>query len=137
MEEKVNQILDELVKTNNELDSLKEKKKGLENALFESYNDVIDDKLSKTDYGTGSVKIDTAEYKITATIRKNVKWDNAKLSALADRIVAGGCNPLDYMDIKYSVPETKYKSYPDSMKQEFIDARTVTPSAPSFKIERK
>ena len=76
------------------------------------------------------------ELDIAVEIDKTVKWDQTKLPVIWERIAASGEDPRQYIDIKYSVNETKYKAWPDTLKQPFSAARTVTPGNPKFEVRR-
>jgi hypothetical protein len=39
-----------------------------------------------------------------------------------------------YLDIKLSVPESRYTNWPPALQQQFADARTVEAGKPSFHI---
>lgn len=58
------------------------------------------------------------------------------MPAIWDRIAATGDDPRQYIEVKYSVSEAKYKAWPDTLKQPFSTARTVTPGKPKFAVRR-
>ena len=85
---------------------------------------------------TGTTHLIDGELDIAVEIDKTVKWDQAKLPVIWDRIAATGDDPRQYIEVKYSVSETKYKAWPDTLKQPFTPARTVTPGKPKFTVSR-
>jgi hypothetical protein len=65
---------------------------------------------------------------------KKVSWDQKKLKTIAERIVASGEAVESYLDVKLSVPESRYTNWPPALQQQFADARTVEAGKPSFHI---
>lgn len=72
--------------------------------------------------------------RITVEQPKRVAWDQQKLAALAARIAAAGENVGDFVDVEYSIPESRYTNWPSTLKEQFADARTVKPGKPSYRI---
>jgi hypothetical protein len=72
--------------------------------------------------------------RITVEQPKRVAWDQQKLAALADRIAAAGENVGEFVDVEYSIPESRYTNWPSTLKEQFADARTVKPGKPSFRL---
>lgn len=86
---------------------------------------------------TGTTHIQDDEFDITVEIGKDVKWDQTKLPAIWDRIAASGDDPRQYIEVKYSVSETKFKAWPQTLRAPFDALRTVTPKAPKFVLRRQ
>jgi len=84
----------------------------------------------------GAVNIEDGDYVVSITTPKKIKWDQTKLAALWVTISETD-NPLDYIAVEYYVPESKYKSWPEVIKDEFADARTIEPGTPVITIKRK
>lgn len=93
--------------------------------------------LKDKDYGCGTATIETALHKIKLVVSKKVKWDEKQLFSIREKIVEAGKNPNDFIKEKLSVSETAYKEFDDEIKEVFEPARSVEPSAPVIKIERK
>lgn len=72
--------------------------------------------------------------RITVEQPKRVTWDQQKLAALAARIAAAGENVGDFVDVEYSISESRYTNWPSTLKEQFADARTVKPGKPSYRI---
>ncbi len=87
---------------------------------------------SGRDFGTAHVKADGLHVKFD--LPKKVSWDQKKLKTIAERIVASGEAVESYLDVKLSVPESRYTNWPPSLQQQFADARTVEAGKPSFHI---
>lgn len=68
----------------------------------------------------------------TFNIPKKVKWDQEYLASLHEEI---GDTANEYIDVKYSVSENKYKSWPDVIRNKFIDARTMENGTPTIKVK--
>ena len=52
------------------------------------------------------------------------------------KIEATGGDPREYVEIKYSVSEAKFKAWPQTLRAPFEALRTVTPKAPKFVLRR-
>ena len=87
---------------------------------------------SGRDFGTAHVKTDGLHVKFD--LPKKVSWDQKKLKTIAERIVASGEAVESYLDVKLSVPESRYTNWPPALQQQFADARTVEAGKPSFHI---
>ncbi|MFN3375327.1 MAG: hypothetical protein ACK40S_02090 [Burkholderiaceae bacterium] len=85
---------------------------------------------------TGTTHIQDAGFDITVEIGKDVKWDVAGVADLVARIEAAGGDPREYVEIKYSVSEAKFKAWPQTLRAPFEALRTVTPKAPKFVLRR-
>lgn len=124
--------------------SIADKKSGLVNKRNE-IKDLLNAEITKeameqlkdNDYGCGTANIETDRYKVKVTVSKGVKWDEVVLRNIAEQIREGGQNPEDYIKYKLSVSETDYKKFGDNIQAVFEPARTVEPSKPVIKIERK
>lgn len=93
-------------------------------------------KQSQKSDSFGKVSVDHDGFKVSLTVPKSVSWDQVMLANLYDQIKAAGENPADYIDIKYSVSETKYKAWPDKIKEAFNPARSVKDGSHKIEIER-
>ena len=82
----------------------------------------------------GTYNLESDGVKIKAVIGKTVKWDQAKLATIHDRIAGSGDDPKQYMTPEYKISENSYKGWPEQIKNVFIPARTVTPTKPRFEF---
>jgi len=105
--------------------------------LAERYGDLIREELNKKDEPFGVVNLDVGSDVVKFTQPKDVEWDQSGLSKLYDRLKNSVDNVDDYIDVKYAVPEGKYKAWPQELKDQFIDCRTVKPKKIVVKIEEK
>jgi hypothetical protein len=87
---------------------------------------------SGRDFGTAHI-ID-GSLRVTFELPKKVSWDQKQLAAMAARIAATGDRVGDYIDVKYSVSESRYKNWPATLQQQFASARTVEAGKPTFTL---
>lgn len=85
---------------------------------------------------TGTVRIAEDEYTVIADLPKRVKWDQARLAEVVDRIRAAGEDPSEYVSLEYRISERAYGAWPQSIRSVFAQARTVETGKPSYRIER-
>ena len=85
---------------------------------------------------TGTTHIQDADFDITVEIGKEAKYDPKGLAELVAKIEATGGDPREYVEIKYSVSEAKFKAWPQSLRAPFEALRTVTPKAAKFVLRR-
>ena len=86
------------------------------------------------DFGTAHFNVDGVHVKYE--LPKKVSWDQKKLKAIAERIVASGETVESYLDVKLSISETRYTNWPPSLQQQFADARTVDAGKATFELSR-
>lgn len=72
--------------------------------------------------------------RVTNDLPKRVDWDQAQLAQIAQRIAACGENIEDYVDIDYSIPESRYTAWPATLKESFAKARTVKPGKATYRL---
>ena len=84
---------------------------------------------------TGAASFAEGGLKVTVTIPKTVKWDNALLTELAAKMRAHGDDPTNYLKLSYGVDERTYKDWPDTIQAAFLPARTVIPGKPKVEIK--
>lgn len=89
-------------------------------------------RASERDFGT--VHIADGPLRIKFELPKKVSWSQKQLTEIAGRIVAAGEQPEAYLDIKLTVPESRYNNWPPALRQQFADARTAEPGKPSFTL---
>lgn len=83
---------------------------------------------------TGTVRLYDGDFTIECDKPKTVKWDSAKLLAFGMKKKTEGKNPKEYIDVKATVPENRFKAWPSELQAEVEDARTVTSGKESFSI---
>ena len=85
---------------------------------------------------TGTTHIVDGHFDITVEIGKEAKYEPKGLADLVAKIKATGGDPSEYVEIKYSVSEAKFKAWPQSLRAPFEALRTVTPKAAKFVLRR-
>ncbi len=86
------------------------------------------------DFGTAHINVDGVHVKYE--LPKKVSWDQKKLKAIAERIVACGESVESYLDVKLAVPESRYTNWPPALQQQFADARTIEAGKATFELSR-
>ena len=130
-------LLSSIEELTSQIDNLTAEKKRLESTVSEIVTDGVRAQLDANDYGCGTANISTDTYNIKVVVSKDVKYDQAMLADLFDRIKESGQDPLEYIKVKYDVSEAAYKNWPSNISSAFEPARTVTPSKPKITFERK
>ena len=64
------------------------------------------------------------------------QYEPKGLAELVAKIEATGGDPREYVEIKYSVSEAKFKAWPQTLRAPFEALRTVTPKAPKFVLRQ-
>ena len=85
---------------------------------------------------TGTTHIVDGNFDIGVEIGKEAKYEPKGLAELVAKIEATGGDPREYVEIKYSVSEAKFKAWPQTLRAPFEALRTVTPKAPKFVLRR-
>ena len=71
---------------------------------------------------------------VSFDVPKKVEWNQ---DFLAEKYKEIGKTAFEYIDVKYSVKESKYKAWPEAIKKEFDKARTVSEGKLKLTIEEK
>lgn len=93
--------------------------------------------LLADDKDTGTTHLTEGDFDVAVEISKDVSWDQKALQAIWQRIAAAGEDPTQYITVKYSVSETRFKAWPDAFRQPFLEARTVKPKAAKFTLRQQ
>lgn len=104
---------------------LKRAQEKFADALLQAYGAQCRQALKESGRDFGAVQGRDGVVEIVFEQPKRVKWDQAKLSELAERIVAGGEKAGHYIEAKLSVSENKWKAWPPVLQQQFAPARSV------------
>jgi hypothetical protein len=108
----------------------------LHSVFVARFSDPATEARSRMGKDTGTVRIKYDDYTVVADLPKDVDWDQTALKKAVQTIASYGEPVEDYVTVKYSVPETKYTAWPESIKTVFAPARTVGTGKPTFKIEK-
>lgn len=103
-------------------------------ALDQRYGEPAREALldSGRDFGTTHLQDDTLHIKFE--LPKKVTWDQKQLAAIAQRIVASGEKLEDFIDLKYTVSESRFTNWPEGLRTQFASARTVAAGKPGFTL---
>lgn len=82
----------------------------------------------------GVCHLNDGELRISVDLPKKVAWDQTQLAAIAARIGEAGDRVQDYIDVDYSVSESRFNNWPPALKEQFAAARTVKPGKPSYRL---
>lgn len=82
----------------------------------------------------GVVHLNDGPLRVTVDVPKRVSWDQVQLAAIARRIAAAGERVEDYLDVEYSVSESRFNHWPAALRAQFEPARTVKPGKPTFRL---
>ncbi|MEZ5702882.1 MAG: hypothetical protein R3E42_14505 [Burkholderiaceae bacterium] len=83
---------------------------------------------------TSGVHLHDGALHVAADTPKRVSWDQAVLGEIARRIAASGERVEDYIDIEFSIPESRFNALPPAWRDQFAPARTVKPGKQNFKL---
>lgn len=116
------------------LDWLKKARTKFDAALDAAYGEQARTALRDSGRDFGTAHIDDGALHIKFELSKKVSWNQQQLAEIAERIVASGEKVEGYLDVKLSVPESRFTNWPPALQQQFATARTVEPGKPSFTL---
>lgn len=116
------------------LDWLKKARAKFEAALDAAYGEQARAARLAAGKDFGVIHLNDGPLRVTVDLPKRVSWDQAQLAAIARRIAASGEKVEDYLDIEFSVPESRFSNWPAALRAQFEAARTVKPGKPSFRL---
>lgn len=135
MTQEIDNILSRLDDIQVQQKLLKQQQHDLEADLIKAFYPDTFDKIKDKPYQCGSVTHTHGDRKITVTVPKKVTWNQEDLAACERGIIEAGDDPLDYIQVKRTVSETAYSSFPQKIKNFFEHARTVERGATTVKIK--
>lgn len=112
---------------------VKSAKARLDGALAVRYATRATEERQAVGKDTGTIRFDDGDFTVVADLPKRVDWDQDRLAAMVTRIQDAGDDPAEFVDLAYKVPERKYASWPEAIRQGFEPARTVRPG--TLKVE--
>jgi hypothetical protein len=115
-------------------DWTKQAKAKLDTALIRRYGELERTARAESGKDFGTVHFGDGPLRVTVDQPKRVSWDQAQLAAIAARISASGQRLEDYLDIEFSVSESRFNNWPPALRTQFEAARTVKPGKPSFRL---
>jgi len=99
--------------------ALKQLVEEAEEVILNRYNKELLEGLKDKDDMTGTVNVGD----VKLTVPKKVLWDQQKLAAMYSQ---DPDKAADFITVKYSVSESKYKTWTEETQKYFEPARTVT-----------
>jgi len=84
----------------------------------------------------GIVHLQEERPRVTVDTPKRISWDQKQLAEMAKRIAASGDRVEDYLDVEFSVPESRFTNWPTALREQFAAARTVKPGKRSYELTR-
>jgi uncharacterized protein len=131
--EKCKQDAAELMATiRTQLDAFDETQKEIDKQIETKVSEIGKQKLSETQKDTGTVNFPLEGVTVKVTVSKTVKWDQEGLAVLCEKIKSAGDIPGNYIKTSFDVSETKFKEWPDAVKQAFMPHRTVAAGKPRY-----
>ena len=115
-------------------DWLKQVKARLDAALEQTYGDRI--RSARNDGGKdfGVVHVADGEIRLSVDVSKRVTWDQTQLATIAKRIDAAGESVEEFIDVSYSISESRFQNWPSTLRSQFEAARTVKPGKPTYRL---
>ena len=114
--------------------ALKQALDRLNAALEVRYGERAREARLAADKDFGVVHLDDQGLRVTVDVPKKVSWKQPQLAEKALRIDASGERIEDYLDVEYSIPESRYTNWPPFLREQFAAARTVKPGKTSFRL---
>jgi hypothetical protein len=56
------------------------------------------------------------------------------LAAIAQRIAAAGESVEEFIDVSYSISESRFQNWPSTLRSQFEAARTVKPGKSTYRL---
>ena len=113
---------------------LKQVKARFDAALEQTYGDRIRDARSDGGKDFGVVHVADGDLRLTVDVSKRVTWDQTQLATIAKRIDAAGESVEEFIDVSYSISESRFQNWPSTLRSQFEAARTVKPGKPTYRL---
>ena len=115
-------------------DWLKQVKARFDAALEQTYGDRIHAARQDAGKDFGVVHIVVDDLRLSVDVSKRVSWDQAQLAMIAKRIAAAGESVEEFIDISYSISESRFQNWPSTLRTQFEGARTTKPGKPTYRL---
>lgn len=103
-------------------------------ALDHAYGERLRSARSEAGHDIRIVHIHDGDVRVSVDQSARVCWDQAHLGTIARRIANAGERVEDFIDIAYSISESRFNHWPPSLRAQFEVARTVEPGTPSYRL---
>ena len=103
-------------------------------ALEQTYGDRA--RAARADAGKdfGIVHVVDGDVRLSVYQSRRVTWDQTQLAAIAKRIAAAGESVEEFIDVEYSISESRFLNWPSTLRSQFEAARTVKPGKPTYRL---
>ena len=115
-------------------DFIKKVKAKFDAAIELAYSEQLKAARAEVGKDFGTVHVCDGILRVTCDIPKRASWDQVRLGDIARRIADAGDRVEDYIDIEFSIPESRFKALPPAWREQFEPARTAKPGKPSFRL---
>jgi len=129
-----NQFLEVDINLDQLTDWVKKARTKLDAAKEQRFGNAARNELHNAGQDFGTTYLVEGSLRVKFELPKSVSWDQKQLAAIAARIASGGEKVSDYMDVDYSVTETRFKNWPPTLQEQFAQARTVKPGKATFRL---
>lgn len=113
---------------------LKQQQAKFSAALEQSYGEKGREALRESGRDFGTAHLEDAGVHVKFTVGKKVAWDQKKLAQIAQRILESGELLNGYMEVHYSISESMYQNWNTAKRNQFDEARTLTPETAKFEL---
>ena len=113
---------------------LKKARTRLDAAFEQCYGESLRTALRESGRDFGTAYVSDGPLRIKGELPKKVSWDQKQLGEIAERIVTSGDKVDDYLDVKLSVPESRYTNWPSALQKQFASARSVDAGKASYTL---
>ena len=113
---------------------LKQLRGKLDAAKLQRYGEQARTALRDSGRDFGTAHVSDGELHVKYELPKKVTWSQPILKEMAERIVASGDKVEHYIDIKFSVSESRYSNWPPALQEQFAAARTVEEGKPTITL---
>jgi hypothetical protein len=113
---------------------LKQVRARFDTALEQTYGDRIRAARAEAGKDFGVVHVVDAHVRLSVDVSKRVSWDQTQLAVVAKRIAAAGEPVEEFIDVAYSISESRFLNWPSTLRTQFESARTVKPGKPTYRL---
>ena len=113
---------------------LKQLRGKLDAAKLQRYGEQARTALRNSGRDFGTAHVNDVALHVKYELPKKVTWSQTILKEMAERIVASGDKVEHYIDIKFSVSESRDSNWPPALQEQFAAARTVEEGKPTITL---
>jgi hypothetical protein len=113
---------------------LKQVRAKFDASLEHAYSHRLHSARSVAGNDSSIVHIQDGDVRVSVDQSMRVLWNQAHLGTVARRIAAAGQRVEDFIDVAYSISESRFHHWPPSLRAQFEVARTVEVGTPSYRL---